>query len=554
MAEKGKQMGKDKEKHPLSAHFDDVADVEVTKDDEGIVKIKGVALYRDVQVKITVTRRDNVLDSLKRGKKITSADPLYKGTVSLLSPDGKGEVLISEFKKRVKGEGAKRKDLYATASVWSNSTDSRALAADIFEKANKLIEDNRDQLNNYALQYMTPDQVSAVFAVDNYLENFVSEAFPNSSAETQKHRKNRIKRVFLQLRNVPLCKIRSKEANALARADAASDTGELCALFYDYLLNKGTVCGKNPFTQYEKTISLDQRNKKAFSAKTLDDSVFQELIRLANKDLLPLYCGVLLAASGFSLSDIRKLKWADIGFVASYTDYAIIGIRRDQLLLAKHDFSRPAIPDVAMYLHSVYQKLLEQFPPEELAKRYVVTCSDASDKPAENKEIILAANNLLIRAGYKDSLVALGRPAKDEEAIPISLLQSHYRHMLISKAGLKDDADTYHFLAGLVYRSSTFTNYESHTSSDAQDRLHTILQPLSAERPIRQIAERHQVEDKLVYRAVPKSNHEAVQILGNIILKPGEEIRIRVPHGVTGRIEIQEFENGSTRELEEGSK
>ena len=535
-------MGKDKEKHPLSAHFDDVADVEVTKDDEGIVKIKGVALYRDVQVKITVTRRDNVLDSLKCGKKITSADPLYKGTVSLLSPEGRGEVLISELKKREKGEGAKRKDLYATVPFRSNSIDSKALGADIFERANKLIDENRDQLNIYALQYLTPNQVTATFVVDNFLDAFLREAYPNSSAETQKHRKNRIKRVFLQLRNVPLCKIRSKEANALARADAASDTGELCALFYDYLINEGKVCGKNPFTQYEKDLSLDQRNKKAFAAKSLDDAVFQELIRLANKDLLPLYCGVLLLASGFSLSEIRKLKWKDIGFAADYPDYATIGIRRDQLLLAKHDFSRPAIPDVAMYLHSVYQKLLEMSSPEDLAKRYVVTCSDAGDKPAENKEIILAANNLLIRAGYKDSLVALGRPAKDEEAIPISLLQSHYRHMLISKAGLKDDADTYHFLAGLVYRSSTYTNYESHTSVEAQYRLYTILQPLSVEKPIRQIAERHQDKDKLVYRAVPKTNHEAVQVLGQIILRPGEYIRIRVPHGVTGRVEIQVFE------------
>ena len=192
IAEKGKQMGKDKEKHPLSAHFDDVADVEVTKDDEGIVKIKGVALYRDVQVKITVTRRDNVLDSLKCGKKITSADPLYKGTVSLLSPEGRGEVLISELKKREKGEGAKRKDLYATVPFRSNSIDSKALGADIFERANKLIDENRDQLNIYALQYLTPNQVTATFVVDNFLDAFLREAYPNSSAETQKHRKNRM--------------------------------------------------------------------------------------------------------------------------------------------------------------------------------------------------------------------------------------------------------------------------------------------------------------------------------------------------------------------------
>ena len=114
--------------------------------------------------------------------------------------------------------------------------------------------------------------------------------------------------------------------------------------------------------------------------------------------------------------------------------------------------------------------------------------------------------------------------------------------MLISKAGLKDDADTYHFLAGLVYRSSTYTNYESHTSPEAQYRLYTILQSLNVEKPIRQITERHCTEDKLVYRAVPKTNHEATQVLGTIVLRPGEEIRVRVPHGITGRIESRRTE------------
>ena len=531
-------MKNNKNKNPLSAYFDDVADVDISKDDEGIVRIKGVALFHDVQVKITVTRKDSVLEDLKCGKKITSAAPLYKGTISLLSPEDKNKVLISEAKKREKGDNAKRKDLYATASVWSRSIDPDNLAAAIFDKAKQLIDDNRDQLNVYSLKYMTPDQVTASFAVENYLEAFLREAYPNSNEETQKHRRNRIKRVFAQLRNVPLCKIKRTEANKLVSADAASDTGELCALFIDYLHNEGILCGNNPFTLKAKEISIEQCNKKAFAAKTLDDTVFSKLIRLINKDFLPVYCGVMLLASGFSLSDIRKLKWADIGFVSGYIDFAIIKIRRDQLLIAKHDFARPAIPDAAMYLSAVYSHLLETFSQEELVNQYVVTNNENGNKPADSKEIVLAANNLLIRAGYKDSLVALGRPAKEEDAIPVTLLQSNYRHMLISKAGLKDDADTYHYLAGLVYRSSTYSNYESHTSPEAQYRLYTILQPLSTEKPIRQITEHHQADDKMIYRAVPKSNREVAQILGKIVLNPGEHIRIRVPHGVTGRIEI----------------
>ena len=126
-------MGTAKSKNPLAAYFDDVADVAITADDESIVCIKGIALYHDVQVKITVGRKDNILEALKLGKKITSATPLYKGTISLMSPDGKNRVLISEVKKREKGEGAKLKDLYASTPFRSNSIDPDILSGELFD-------------------------------------------------------------------------------------------------------------------------------------------------------------------------------------------------------------------------------------------------------------------------------------------------------------------------------------------------------------------------------------------------------------------------------------
>lgn len=144
------------------------------------------------------------------------------------------------------------------------------------------------------------------------------------------------------------------------------------------------------------------------------------------------------------------------------------------------------------------------------------------------------ANDLLVLAGYDFTVRKPGRPADAQATLALRVLTENYHRMLITKAGLANDADTRYFLEGRVLRSSTYINYESHTSPEAQYRLYKILLPVSVEKKIKPSSNK----GKSTFSATPKTNHEVAQVTGQIRLKPGEAITIRIPSGVTGPIDI----------------
>ena len=244
---------------------------------------------------------------------------------------------------------------------------------------------------------------------------------------------------------------------------------------------------------------------------------------------------MVLLISGFTWPQIKLLKWCDIKFVSGYTDFAIVHMIKDNTVTEKHDYSRPVIPDTAKYLFSCYKDFSNRHGEDNVLGSYIARNDITTNAIFDRSDVAEAANNILVRAGYSESLRTPGRPGiKDPAAI--SLLTTNYRRMLNFKAGLKDDTDTYHFLAGMQFKSSTFINYESHTSPEQQYRLYTILKPLSVEEKIRKPKELKSTEDGLLYTAAPKNNHEVAQVSGTITLAPGQSMTIRCPHGVTGRI------------------
>ena len=77
-------------------------------------------------------------------------------------------------------------------------------------------------------------------------------------------------------------------------------------------------------------------------------------------------------------------------------------------------------------------------------------------------------------------------------------------------AGLAKDPDTSHFLRGVLLKSSTYTNYESHTAPEAQYHLYSILKPLAVEVKLRQVQAIRKSKTGYIYTATPETNHHAV--------------------------------------------
>ena len=547
-------------KNPFDKFFDDVEELKVTRDNEGILSVTGRATLSNTLYKITIYRNDPLAEDStsagedssgedipsKKGKK-TSKKPLYTGTISIVSLES-NNVLISEAKKRKKGitedlstkKRSELKSLYASITFRCNCADENIIASRLRRQVDKLYLENEAQLNAEWAKTMTPDQVTPSFAAEKYMDDYLSLTSGTYNPDLYDAKKRKIQKVFKLLPSIPFSKLSPREVSAiLKRENVPSGNIELCHRFVDYLISRKKCTGKNPFpSESSKPISYERLNKNAFSSHEISREVFEKMFQLINNKISTVYCGIALLASGFTLVDLDDLKWGDIEFVPGYNDFAVIHIRRDQLIVAKHDFSRPAIPDTAMYLRKVYDKLCEEHGAEVVKAWYVVTTEHSKNKPLDHKALTEEVNNILVRAGYVGRLVSPGRPNSDQEPIPLSLLRTNYQRRLFSDAGLANDADTANFLSGILLESSTFINYESHTSPEALYRLYKVLKPISVEAPIKQPRKERETKNALIYTAAPKTNHEVVRPSGTIELKPGDKIIIRIPSGAHGHIDV----------------
>ncbi len=511
--------------------FSDGEEISTKTDDEGITEIRGIGYCLSVPLKLTITRTDLSSGSPERKR----PKPLYTGTISIVDP-ATSKVMLSEVRRRLlenKGKAPSKKDTYASITFQCNSSEPTVIASKLTQQINTLIETNKSQLKDSIKRAMTPEELTLQEAADYYLFDFLKQAYPQSSAENNTKRTNKLQKAIKFFPYVPISQLKPRQvSNIIAVHHITDSASDLCFLFVEYLINMKKCIGSNPFPSPSKREpSAASIQHSAFAMQELGDATFERMFFLLNKAISSINCAIALLASGFPLSDIRALTWADIEF-KSKKDFVVIHIKRDYATVSKHDYSRPAIPDTALYLRRAFDQFTQERGKETVLKEKIISSN------LNNQFIASEVRNILVRSGFSGELSTPGRPEKDREVIPVGILQSNYQRALISKAGLKDDPDTFHFLSGMIFKSSTFTSYESHTSPEALERLYTILLPISSEKRINRKTKCEVVGGEMVYTAVPKTNHEAVRVSGTVTLKAGERIVIKVPHGVKGVVEI----------------
>lgn len=518
----------------------DISELEFKLDDEGILTIIGFAIVDNVVLKIRIHRRNVSADESSTSSHKPGKTPrMYDGTISIIDPN-RNAVMLSEAKKRKKEEKGKAyndKDIYASIGYRCNYANYDEMASILMKRIETLIEENKDQLKLADEKYRNPELVTPDYAI-KYADTFLSLMYPNSKDNSR--RKNAIKSVFSGWQ-VPFSQLRKKDVESrYAEKKVTMENQKLLFDFTNYLSSTSKIVCKQVFPGAEsREMTQAQLEKEAFTTAELSNDVFAEFFRLMNKTISFINCGIALMASGLSQKQILSLKWGDIRFMKGYSDFVIVPILRDDILEAKHDFSRPVIPDTALYLNEVYKSLCKKYAKEAVDEWYVAADDSDHSMPTDGKVLGTEARNLLVRAKY------VPRPSKpgeklDESMISFRCLQEFYLRMLMSKAGLANDDDTLYFLAGHLLKSSTFINYESHTSPEAQYRLYKVLKPCSVEHPIKKRVKNSCHNGMTTYEFCPDTNHEAVRITGKIVLKPGETLTIRIPSGVIGRIDVEE--------------
>lgn len=512
--------------------FADAEELVIEHDKEGVLNLKGIVVVEGISFRISVKRNDSGNVEVTHGVSPPKYKYLYAGTVSTLDPSTT-KVMLSEKKRRAKEEKGisyKDKDIYSTAKIRCDSVDPQKLANAILERITALIQQDKSQLDQAILRAMTPDQLSLPFAAEQYAADFLRRAYPRSAPDENAKRLAKLQRTLSKFPATPIAKLGKRQVNAiLHEIHATEESIKLSFLFVDYLIQMRKCSGANPFTMPG---SKKPSGKNALAQQELGDAVFDKLFVLLNKQLSPISVAIALAASGFPLTDIKGMSWSDLEIMHGYKDYVVAHIQRDYASVSKHDFSRPVIPDAALLIRRLIRERKKQTPAEELAKQSV--WPNGLDNKAVNNEI----RNLLVRAGFDGKLSAAGRPREDDVDIPAGILQTNYKRMLYVKAGLKDDPDTLNFLCGTLFKSSTFTSYESHTGASSMLRLYQYLKPLSTEKRLGKSSGYRSESDKMIYEAWPQTNHEAAHLGGFVQLRPGDQIILCSPHGVNGIIRL----------------
>ena len=523
----------------FSDYLDDIDDLKIETDQDGISSIYGLVILNNIAYKVSVRRSETDFRKPKKEGRPPVARPLYTGTISIISIVT-NRVLLSEMKRRKRVESGreyKDKDIYASITYQCNSADPHDIAAILRRQIDTLYRENCAQLKDEVMRWIRPDQLTPELAYLKYVDEYLS--MEHRGSEHNEKRKKQIQEVFSLLPCCPLGKLKSRDVDAILEKKHISLTKiELCSSFVSYLIGRDYYPGRNPFpSEAKRELTPEALDKKAFTSYGLSVSVFNKLVELIDRGFGGLYCAVALLLSGFFLQDIINFRWRDLEFKSSEKDFVIVHFRKDELVAAIHDFSRPIIPDSALYLRKVYKQLCNQYGKEAAANFYIASEDPAAGIMPDREKISVQARNLLVRAGHKGRLSAPGRLANEEEHISIELLRNNYQSMLL-KAGLQNDPDTYRYLCGTLLRSTTYTNYESHTSPAAQYRFYTILKTLSTEKKMPRDVERR--EDGYIHLTIyPKTNHEVVRLIGSLELGPGEKIIIRSKHGITGSIAIE---------------
>ena len=510
----------------------DTEELKIAVDDQGVCEIKGTAIAQGIAFRISVSRNASGNTHPKDEKNEPKYKPLYTGTVSVLDPASTKVMLSETAKRRMEetGKPYKDKDIYASKRVRCDSSDAQVVANSILSKMESLICENKSQLDQAMARAMTPDQLTLPFAVEQHRFEFLRITYPKASSEANNKRAQQLMRILSKFPMIPISELSTRTVNTILKETKASEEViQLCHLFVEYLLQNRKYVGRNPFVPPSTRVT--NRNN-AFMQQELGDAVFANMFRLLNRELSAMNAVIALKASGFPYEDIKPLTWRDIELVAGHTDFANVHIRRDYAAVSKHDFSRPMIPDSALYMHRFYKYLLDSKSEEELADTKI--WPDGADTQIVNNE----TRNLLVRAGFSGVFSTPGRPGEEQMDIPARILQTNYQRMLAAKCGLKDDPDTLSFLSGVLYRSSTYTSYESHTSKEAAPRLYQVLKPLSVEKKLDKKSGEHIKDGKVLYEAWPKTNHEAARVTGRIKLMPGQTLKVTSGHGAKGIIRI----------------
>lgn len=412
----------------------------------------------------------------------------------------------------------------------------------IAKAVERLYSENAELIQMQVAQSARPDTISPNTAAQLKAVAFVSYSHNRASDKEREKYVKRIKNCCAKLSPKAMKDFSKGEIKKMCIEFNIGDNErkELRA-FWQYCIDRGVCAGKNPVEAPVKKRTTGAANKaKAMRIEELDAEMVEKLYKLLNDNLNDASVGVGLMLSGFEPKHIVSLKWRDIIFHKHKDgDFAVVRLFKDEGAGATKNYSRPAVPRVAVMLRKHYLNNLNKVGEDEIKDCYVIRNKNSQQSPYRAQYLVQEATRLINLAGISFRVLDAMHSEDRQFAAARKILYNTYCRHILDNCRLNDDPGTANFLLGRAFGMDTTSSaYTSFTSPEGELRLYTVLKILQEDCKIKSPKETQVTNNRTVLTFVPKKTREFVGITGTVSLAPGEKITIKCPHGAKEYAEV----------------
>lgn len=438
---------------------------------------------------------------------------------------------------------AVQKEYPISGECYCNQTDEESIKKAVLDKVLDMYVEYQPQILRVLRESTRPSEITPAVAALLYVNRFFDLNYKDASEETVVRYRRSLQKHFAQLPNIPMTDFRPSMITRYFKENVVGrHTCKLMKQFWQFLLLRGYCTGtEDPFPVEEKRkISPQARQKESLRKDTLSleeqDKLFESIM---SKDAVTGGdCGIALNLwGGFHLDD--GLTWQDVLFDGQDAYLVRIDYHRKDAAGATHDFTRPIFPQAAIILRRRYSQLRLEYGARELAK-YPIISQEKSPEKAMSADALRGYIGLVLRRiGVTEATFAA---LKDEKiAVSKLLLANSYEHNVTQRAGFQDRYGVANFLQGQSLRGSvTEDHYLSHTDSDAIDFMHTGQMAMQPLRALEQDDAPHATANgDTEYVFSPENTRQALGVIGELILFPGEGADFLQSHGARGTLRMR---------------
>ncbi len=469
----------------------------------------------------------------------------FRGKVRALSSTG------ATLKKR----GNARKKILESASKEDGKIDARKLNVEtnfycsrvteaeikrcVIKAVERLYVGNSELIALQVEQNARPDNITPNTAARLKAQEFVALRHQRASDTEREKYVRRLKNICAKLPNKAMKEFKKSEIKKWGDdSGIGNDSLRELNAFWEHCIEYGICAGSNP-------VELPAKKKKSHASNAakltrveeLTPEMVNKFYEILNDSLTDASVGVGLMLSGFDPKDIVKLKWKDIVFHKE-DDFVVVRHFIETGANATKNYSRPAVPRVALMLRKHYANVLAEVGEKAIENVYVVRNSRNKGTQYRAQYLVQEATRVINLAGVSFREIETMRNDERTYAAARKILLNTYTRHIMNNCRLKDDPGTANFLLGKSFKlDTTSSSYTSFTAPEAERRLYSILRILGEDTAISNISGKT-MKDGVVETYSPKRTRDFVGVSGKIVLKPGEEVEIICPHGVEGYAEI----------------